>query len=92
MLEEWEIKALKNDLLDYEAWAAHAVAEGIFPDTETALHYKAGRCATRMICACESIHGKLDPTKTIAEKVMLAFSEPDYKDRKQRDEEQPELN
>jgi hypothetical protein len=89
MLEEWEIKALENDLLDYSAWAAHAVAEEIFPDTETALHYKAGRCAKRMITECESIHGKLDPTKTTAEKVMIAFAEPGYKNRQQREPIEP---
>lgn len=85
-MEEWQIKALEYLLLDYNVWADNAVDVGVFKTIEEALTNKALKCAARMISACESIHGKIDPTKTIAEKVMIAFAMPDYKNRKQRED------
>jgi hypothetical protein len=86
-LEDWQVKALEYDLLDYNTWAAHAVQEDIYPDDETALIDKANKSAKRMITSCESIHGKFDPSKTVEEKVLLAYAKPDYKNRQQRDAE-----
>lgn len=48
-LEQWQIKALEHDLLDYNAWASHAVACGIYSSTEEALISKAAKCAKRMV-------------------------------------------
>lgn len=85
MLENYEIKVLEHDLLDYNAWATHVVSEGIFKDIETALHYKAKRCADRMIMVYESRYGDL--AGTIEDKVNICSSHKDYKNRAEREAE-----
>lgn len=84
MLETWEIEVLKNDLLDYDAWAAHTVAEGIYPDKESALKDKARKCKQRMINQHESASGKL-AGKTNTEKIEYIVAQPSYKNRIERD-------
>ena len=86
MLENWEIKALEHDLLDYNSWAAHAVKEKIYPDKETALHDKALKCAGRMINMHESTHSSL-VALTTSGKVDACYAKSGYKNRVQRDAE-----
>lgn len=85
MLENYEIKALEYGILDYNAWADHAVSEGIFKDIETALHYKAEMCAERMIKVHESQYGAIDGTTK--EKVDACYAHKDYKNRIEREAE-----
>jgi hypothetical protein len=87
MLKDYEIKALEHDLLDYNAWAAHAVQEGCFPDTETALKYKAKKCAERMIKEHECISNTIIAT---TKDNLLAAEEADVQIK--RDEFKNELN
>jgi len=77
-LEQWQIKALENDLIDYNAWASHAVASGIFPSAEAALESKANKCAKRMV----------GNVADIPSAVLAKASEPGYKNRVQRNAEE----
>lgn len=87
MLKDYEIKALEHNLLDYNAWAIHAVNEGIYPDTETALHAKAARCAERMIKEHESKNSKFSSGLTLEEKIDTCHGDVKYKNRVARDAE-----
>ncbi len=85
MLEPYEIKALEHNLKDYNAWATHAVKEGIYPDNETALHYKAARCAQRMITEYESLNSKFAANLSSEDKVNACNNAVGYKNRNQKE-------
>lgn len=86
MLEQYEIKALESDLLDYNAWATHAVNEGIYIDSEISLHHKADKCAERMVNIHEHNSGSINKS-TIAEKIDVCYADAGYKDRTTRQAE-----
>lgn len=87
MLADYEIKAIDHDLLDRNVWAAHAVAENIYPDTETALHAKAPKCLRRMVNTYNSTHAKLSDTLSDEDKVTEILKDVNYKNRVQREAE-----
>jgi hypothetical protein len=84
ILENWQIKILENDLLDYQAWINHVETCGKFPNPDLITQNKINKCLERMI----NQNSQLDFTGLTDEEIVnLIILQQNYKNREERENE-----
>lgn len=81
ILENWQIKALEDHILDYQDWINHVETCGIFAKPEKIINDQIYFCFNKMVTE----YGNIDESLTNDEKVNIIVSQEGYKNRYERD-------